>query len=95
MSSAAFMASTEELQWGRDREVADSSTVDTVIDAIPALQWGRDREVADSASATGVVAIEGLLQWGRDREVADRVRRRHSDAGDCAASMGPRPRGRG
>ena len=37
------------LQWGRDREVADSKHDSEYWPWDVRLQWGRDREVADSA----------------------------------------------
>ena len=60
------------LQWGRDREVADSNYVAAHMGMTVELQWGRDREVADSRTLPGYEAYVGVpLQWGRDREVAD------------------------
>ena len=36
------------LQWGRDRQVADSCNPSGPMHPVKVLQWGRDRQVADS-----------------------------------------------
>jgi hypothetical protein len=65
----------------------------------PRLQWGRDRAVAELWLDVeyGHIPVASLrLQWGRDRAVAELCGRRAPAAlVPCAASMGPRPRGRG
>src|SRR5581483_5112995 len=60
------------------------------------LQWGRDRSVAEIRKVQALrLRLDGLLQWGRDRSVAEMP----LDFADVyhwlAASMGPRPIGRG
>ena len=53
------------------------------------LQWGSDRQVATDPPRR--------LQWGRDRQVADSKATAvwTSASKTAAASMGPRPSGRG
>ena len=51
------------LQWGRDREVADSAGHPDVSTACasPVLQWGRDREVADRRDVGKLAPHEASL----------------------------------
>ena len=61
------------LQWGRDRQVADSTQGARPVTQLIPLQWGRDRQVADSRETRKKVIVGWWwLQWGRDRQVADR-----------------------
>jgi len=38
-----------ELQWGRDRSVAETAGTHVVTRDYDALQWGRDRSVAETS----------------------------------------------
>ena len=59
------------------------------------LQWGRDLTVADSLTCPAGVALYTALQWGRDLTVADSSSQGAKLSKGWAASMGPRPDGRG
>ena len=80
-----------ELQWGRDREVADRLIPIPKEEHQCPLQWGRDREVADRLAADARLTVVVQLQWGRDREVPDRHPNRPQDDQRGKVSMGPRP----
>ena len=83
------------LQWGRDRAVAEFRSAQAAPGAQLTLQWGRDRAVAELSASHPGVGILRALQWGRDRAVAELPASSHTLARTPAASMGPRPRGRG
>ena len=58
-------------------------------------QWGRDRLAAEGASSPAVWIAARRRQWGRDRLAAEGRYRAGGTVRGLAASMGPRPFGRG
>ena len=78
------------LQWGRDRQVADSAMNPTAPDyGTSALQWGRDRQVADSGrGGERRPAVDIGPRFNGAATVRSRIGRR------SCASMGQRPSGR-
>ena len=69
------------------------------LPAVPAqtfsLQWGRDRTAAEMATISASSPFATWLQWGRDRTAAEMLALTAPTAAASAASMGPRPYGRG
>ena len=84
------------LQWGRAQEDAETEFGGDWPENIPTLQWGRAQEDAETSHIYRTrCRCCDALQWGRAQEDAET----HLGVGDPqlldAASMGPRPRGRG
>ena len=65
------------------------------ITARTRLQWGRGRMAAEGTERARPLSTDCLLQWGRGRMAAEGRRRIGLPDRACAASMGPRPDGRG
>ena len=86
------------LQWGRDRQVADS------VPTWKSAAWLCGRFNGAATVRSRIVVVAGVtawlrtiesLQWGRDRQVADRSCQGQRLSSRPPASMGPRPSGRG
>ena len=75
--------------------VADRSLPPVGASAPTVLQWGRDLTVADRWTCYSCSQTKKGLQWGRDLTVADRSQPDRDAPQGLAASMGPRPDGRG
>ena len=58
-------------------------------------QWGRDRLAAEGPSSLTQTTLGAVRQWGRDRLAAEGRQGRGDKDHAGAASMGPRPVGRG
>ncbi len=61
-------AQAEELQWGRNMRVAESSCGTTVQIAATTLQWGRNMRVAESITYTKGTAISCAASMGPQHE---------------------------
>ena len=91
---SAGTSATRPLQWGRDLSVAEWRSLTTRSTTAAALQWGRDLSVAECA----VHRAAGLMKESFNGAATFRSRNECSLAGRpplTAASMGPRPFGRG
>ncbi len=60
-----------ELQWGRDRMIAEMPVMLSALAALNKLQWGRDRMIAEILREWNAPAPRLRLQWGRDRMIAE------------------------
>src|SRR5579885_294426 len=90
------LAIDKALQWGRDRSVAEIRDVETRRRGVSVvLQWGRDRSVAEIPRHS----LEGHRSVGFNGAATDRSRKLNCclpvSVEGGAASMGPRPIGRG
>ena len=53
-----------KLQWGRDFNVAESTSANRFVQAVAALQWGRDFNVAESPGAGCGLADKSIASMG-------------------------------
>src|SRR5436309_571080 len=92
MSPREKFAGREELQWGRDRSVAECVGDVGRTSRCWQLQWGRDRSVAEWLGCDSTLESRKLRpQWGRDRSVAEGQAQQIEKFVNNTASMGPRP----
>ena len=83
------------LQWGRDQLVAEIHGGGRTMCSSWMLQWGRDQLVAEIYTGEASYMDWARLQWGRDQLVAEIWLTDTYSTPAEAASMGPRPIGRG
>src|SRR5437660_1179489 len=84
-----------DLQWGRDRMIAELLPRRGKEKPQRILQWGRDRMIAELRGSGAPSGGTGTLQWGRDRMIAEFSPGGYEETQPLMPSMGPRSNDRG